>query len=216
MSDSIQFTRNYSDLSTEQGFQYVFFCDQCGNGKRTPFKPFNLNKVSGVLDAASSLFGGVFNSAADMGSRVSSAAYERAHDAAFDEAVKAMMPNFIQCPRCNNWVCRERCWNAKKGLCKGCAPDLGVEMAAAQSSRSVEEVWAHAAMAEEDKKLGAENWRETIRATCPECGKPLAANTKFCPECGAKVKTSTHCTECGAKLQPGAKFCGECGAKVAA
>jgi predicted amidophosphoribosyltransferase len=69
-------------------------------------------------------------------------------------------------------------------------------------------------MAEEDKKLGAENWRETIRATCPECGKPLAANTKFCPECGAKVKSSTHCTECGAKLQPGAKFCGDCGAKV--
>lgn len=87
-------------------------------------------------------------------------------------------------------------------------------MAAAQSSRSVEEVWSHAAMAEEDKQLGEENWRETIQATCPECGKSLAGNTKFCPECGAKLKSSAYCTECGAKLPAGAKFCGECGAKA--
>ena len=39
----------------------------------------------------------------------------------------------------------------KKGLCKHCAPDLGVEMSAAQSSRSVEEIWRHAAMSAEDK-----------------------------------------------------------------
>ena len=38
-------------------------------------------------------------------------------------------------------------------------------MSAAQASRSVEEVWAHAAMAEEDKKLAQGNWRETIRAS---------------------------------------------------
>jgi predicted amidophosphoribosyltransferase len=69
-------------------------------------------------------------------------------------------------------------------------------------------------MAEEDKKLGKENWRETIRATCPECEQPLATNAKFCPNCGAKLKTVQHCTECGAKLQPGAKFCAECGRKV--
>lgn len=95
----IEFTRNYTDHSTEQGFQYEFFCDRCGNGKRTPFKPFSLNKVSGVLDAASSLFGGVFSSAADVGGRVSSAAYERAKDQAFQEAVQSLRPSFIQCPR---------------------------------------------------------------------------------------------------------------------
>lgn len=44
-------------------------------------------------------------------------------------------------------------------------------MSAAQSSRSVEEVWAHAQMAEEDKNLSVENSKETIRATCPECGE---------------------------------------------
>jgi rRNA maturation endonuclease Nob1 len=87
-------------------------------------------------------------------------------------------------------------------------------MSAAQASHSVQEVWAHAQMAEEDKKLGEENWKETIRATCPACNKPLQANVKFCPDCGAKIVQKTHCTQCGAKMEPGAKFCGECGAKA--
>ncbi|MBI4926563.1 MAG: zinc ribbon domain-containing protein, partial [Anaerolineae bacterium] len=109
--EDINFTRNYSDLSTQQGFQFEFFCDHCGNGKRTSFKGFALNNVTGVLDTASSLFGGLFSSAANVSNRVSSAAQERAHDQAFKEAVTEMLPNFVQCPRCNRWVCRERCWN---------------------------------------------------------------------------------------------------------
>jgi len=214
MSEKIQFTKNYNDLSTDKGFQFEFFCDRCGNGSRSSFKPSVTGNVSGVLNAASSLLGGVFSAAADMGERVHSAAWERAHDAAFLEAAQELRGEFIQCPRCSSWVCKAGCWNNKRGLCKECAPDLGVEMSAAQASRSVEEVWAHAAMAEEDKKLGEENWRETIRATCPKCGASLAGNVKFCPECGASVKSASHCTQCGAKLQPGAKFCGECGAKA--
>ena len=122
-------------------------------------------------------------------------------------------PEFVQCPRCSQWVCRKGCWNTKKGLCKECAPDLGVEMAAAQASKSVEEVWAHAAMAEEDKHLAKEDWREGVRASCPKCEAPLQVNAKFCPECGEKL-TASHCTECGAKLTPGAKFCAECGTKT--
>ena len=214
MSDSIDFARNYNDLSTQQGFQFEFICNRCGNGKRTAFKPFALGKVSGVMDTASSLLGGVFSSAANVTGRVSSAAYERAHDAAFTEATVQMRPNYIQCPRCSSWVCRDQCWNVKKGLCKSCAPDLGVEMAAAQASKSVEEVWAHAAMAEEDKKLETEQWRQTIVASCPKCGAPQQSNAKFCQECGAPLKQNLHCTECGAKLTPGAKFCPECGKKV--
>ena len=91
---------------------------------------------------------------------------------------------------------------------------MGVEMSAAQASRSVEEVWAHAKMSEEDKKLSEGNWRETIHATCPECETPLETNAKFCPNCGAKVKSDKHCTQCGALMQPDAKFCAECGAKA--
>jgi hypothetical protein len=214
MAEAIEFTRNYNDQSTQHGFQFEFNCDRCGNGTRTSFKPFAMGAVSGALDTASSLLGGLFGSAADVSNRMSEAQRERAREAALLEAVQQTRPLFVQCPRCQSWVCRKNCWNNKRGLCKGCAPDLGVEMSAAQASRSVEEVWAHAAMTEEDKQLAEGNWRETIRASCPECGASQATNAKFCPECGAKLKTAAHCPECGVKLQPGAKFCGDCGHKV--
>jgi membrane protease subunit (stomatin/prohibitin family) len=215
MVDRIEFVDNYDDLSTDTGYQFEFKCNRCGTGFRTVFKATVTGAVSSALDAASSIFGGIFNQASDIGERVRSAGWQKGHDEAFKEAIAELKPDFIQCPRCQNWVCKEKCWNDKRGLCKECAPDLGVEMSAAQASRSVEEVWAHAAMAEEDKKLATENWRQTIRATCPECGKPLATNAKFCPECGAKVKFEDKCPKCNAQLQPDAKFCAECGEKLA-
>jgi len=214
MGERIEFTRNYSDLSTNKGFQFEFYCDRCGSGFRTRFKASVSGTITEVLDSAGSLFGGIFNSAANVGERMRSVTWEKAHDEAFTEAMKELKPDFIQCPRCSSWVCRKSCWNVKKGLCKECAPDMGVEMAAAQASRSVEEVWAHAAMSEEDKKLAAGNWRENIRASCPECEAPLQGNAKFCPECGARLKAKTECPSCGEKLTPGAKFCPECGQKL--
>jgi membrane protease subunit (stomatin/prohibitin family) len=211
----IEFTRNNSDLSTDKGFQFEFYCDRCGTGFRTDFQAFALGTVSSVLGTASNLFGGVFGQAAEVGEQARSAAWEKAHDGAFEKAMEELKPDFVQCPRCSSWVCRKSCWNDGKGLCKECAPDLGVEMAAAQSSRTVEEIWAHSKMAEEDRgMLKEESWREGVRATCPKCNAPLAAKAKFCPECGATILSQAHCTQCGAKLKAGAKFCAECGAKA--
>jgi len=216
MAEKMEFVNNYSDLSTNQGYQFEFYCNRCGSGYRTHFKPSITGTVSGAMDAANSLFGGFFGKAADLSERVRSASWEKAHDEAFQNAIEELKPDFIQCPRCSSWVCRRNCWNTQRGLCKGCAPDLGVEMSAAQSSRTVEEIWAHSKMAEEDREMLQEkSWREGVRATCPNCESPLAKNVKFCPECGANIKSSTHCTECGVELQPGAKFCTECGTKVA-
>lgn len=214
MSEVIEFVNNYSDHCTDKGFQFEFHCNRCGTGYRTRFKASVTGAVTSVLGAVGSVFGGVFGTAADLGERARSATWQKARDEAFVDAVNEIKPEFAQCPRCSTWVCRKSCWNLKKGLCKQCAPDLGVEMAAAQASRSVEEVWRHAAMAEEDKKLSTENWRETIRASCPKCEAPLATNAKFCPECGEKLKGAAHCAECGAKLTPNAKFCPDCGNPV--
>lgn len=50
MSDKIEFVRNYSDLSTNQGFQFEFYCDRCGSGFRTRFNPSVTGRVSGLLD----------------------------------------------------------------------------------------------------------------------------------------------------------------------
>ena len=211
----ILFTRNYTDHSTNQGFQFEFFCDRCGTGHRTAFRGSALGAVTNVLDAASSLFGGFFGSAASLGERARSATWEKAHDEAFQNAMTELKPDFIQCPRCQGWVCKAACWNDGKGLCKQCAPDLGVEMAAAQASRTVEEIWAHSKVAEEDRALlKEENWRQGISAACPHCHAPLKGAQKFCPECGQQIKTEKHCTQCGTKLAANAKFCGDCGTKT--
>jgi membrane protease subunit (stomatin/prohibitin family) len=213
MSDLIQFVKNYNDLSTDNGFQYEFFCDRCGSGFRSRFKEFRLGTATDVAEAVGNIIGGFLGRAAQLGDSVKSAAWEKGHDAAFESCVNDVKPSFIQCPRCSSWVCKSGCWNTKKGLCKECAPDLGVEMAAAQASKSVEEVWAHAKMSEEDKHLTDADWREGIRATCPKCGVPLASHTKFCPECGAKIVDKKFCTECGKPIDAAVKFCPECGAK---
>jgi hypothetical protein len=214
--EEIKFTRNHTDLSTDQGFQFEFFCDRCGTGYRNRFVPSALGKMSNVLGAASGLFGGLLSHAADLSERARSATWETAHDEAFEKAAEELRSAFVQCPRCSTWVCAKGCWNTQKGLCKECAPDLGVEMAAAQSSRTVEEIWAHSQVAESDRKMLTEtSWREGTRATCPECNAPLAEKVKFCPECGAKILGKPFCAECGAELKTGAKFCAECGMKAA-
>ena len=242
MAERIEFVRNYTDLSTDHGFQFEFTCDRCGSGYRTAFQDSGLGRVSQGLNMLGGMLGGVLGRAAEISDKVKDAAWKKAADDAFRKAVTEIRPSFAQCPHCMQWVCRQTCWNTGKGLCKECAPDTVVEMAAAQASRTREEVWAHAQMAEEDMQIKTKDWREGVRALCPECEKPLKPGAKFCPECGAAVKPAktacpgcgasvaegvkfcpecgqrmaqpTHCGACGAELTPGVKFCGECGQKV--
>ncbi len=46
-------------------------------------------------------------------------------------------------------------------------------------------------------------------APCANCGNPLPAGSKFCPNCGTPV--SKTCANCGAANSGTAKFCSECG-----
>jgi membrane protease subunit (stomatin/prohibitin family) len=205
----VKFVRNYNDESTERGFQFEFYCDRCGTGYRTPFKASATGIAHEALDVASGLLGGVLGRAASVGDRIHSAAWERAHDAAFAQAVEEIKPSFRQCPRCSTWVCAEQCWNQKRGLCKNCAPDLAVEMSAMQAEAAVEaarEV-AHAA---ESEKVSAQDFDEVIAARCPKCGEPISGG-KFCSACGAPLAAEKFCTECGSKIPAGSKFCPQCG-----
>jgi membrane protease subunit (stomatin/prohibitin family) len=207
--DLIKFVRNHKDESTERGFQFEFFCDRCESGFRTPFKASATGLASEALDVASGLLGGVFGTIANVGDRVHSAAWEKAHDHAFAEAVKQAKPNFRQCPRCSQWVCVEGCWNEARGLCKDCTPDLAAEMAAIQVDATIEEARqvAHAAA---NERATAEAFDEVIKATCPKCGAPVSGS-KFCAACGAPLATQKFCVECGSKIPGNSKFCPECG-----
>jgi len=207
----IKFVRNYSDLSTDRGFQFEFYCDRCGTGYRTRFQASATGLVTGALDVASGLFG-VLGRVADVSERVHSAAWEKAHDAAFAVAVEEAKPHFIQCRRCTQWVCRELCWNTERGLCKECAPEVEAEYAAAQVEAEIEQGReaireTEYLSAEEKKRL-----KKAVMAACPQCGAQVSGG-KFCPECGAPLKTERFCTECGGKIPATAKFCPECGAQ---
>lgn len=206
----IKFVRNYSDESTERGFQFEFHCDRCGTGYRTSFKTSATGVVSEALDVASGLLGGLLGKAADVGDRIHSAAWEKAHDNAFLEAVKEVKPNFIQCPRCTEWVCRESCWNRERGLCKSCAPDVAAEYAAAQVDAEIQQ--GREAIREIDYVTDKEQFKTAIRAACPSCGAAISGG-KFCPECGAPLTEDKFCIECGSKILSTAKFCPECGAQ---
>ena len=92
----IQFTRNHSDHSTDRGFQFEFFCDKCGNGYQTHFQPVASGLITDALDVASGLFGGLLGGAADDAHRVHSAAWEKAHDDAFNKAVQEAKAHFKQ------------------------------------------------------------------------------------------------------------------------
>ena len=205
----IKFVRNHNDESTDLGFQFEFLCDRCGTGYRTPFVASATGIASEALDVASGLLGGVFGRAANVGDRIHSAAWEKAHDKAFAEAVEQVKPNFRQCPRCNSWVCAERCWNETRGLCKNCAPDMAVEMSAMQAEAAVKAAReaAHAAVSE---RVTAEAFNEVIKAVCPKCGASVGGG-KFCAECGAPLAAEKFCKECGNKIPTDAKFCPGCG-----
>jgi len=208
---TIQFVRNHSDLSTDRGFQFEFFCDRCGSGHRTQFETSKTGLLTEALDTAGGFLGGILGRAADVSQRVHSAAWEKAHDAAYIRAVKEARPNFRQCPRCTQWVCLELCWNETRGLCKECAPDLAVEMSAMQAEAAVEAAREHVQVAERER-VTKQDFEQVIRATCPQCEQPVAGG-KFCAHCGAALAADKFCTECGSQVPAGVKFCPECGSK---
>jgi membrane protease subunit (stomatin/prohibitin family) len=204
----IKFTRNHEDKCTDNGFQFEFYCDRCGNGYESTFQGSATGLASQALDTAANIFGGLFGAAAQIGERAHSVAWQQQKDAAFAKAVEEVKPHFVQCRRCGKWVCKEVCWNKDRGLCKECAPDLEQEYSAAQTQAAI-------GQAQEVARTGtyvtADKFKETIVATCPNCGADVKGG-KFCPECGKPIAQKKFCKECGKPVQAGVKFCPECGA----
>ncbi len=204
----IKFTRNHQDKSTENGFQFEFYCDRCGNGYESTFRGSATGMASQALDTAASIFGGFFGAAAQIGERAHSVAWQQQRDAAFAQAIEEVKPQFVQCHRCGKWVCNEVCWNKERGLCKECAPDLEQEYSAAQTGAAIEQAREAAKGA---TYVTADKFKNTVVGSCPHCGADLKGG-KFCPECGKPVSQSKFCKECGKPIQGAVKFCPECGA----
>jgi hypothetical protein len=203
----INFVHNYNDLSTDSGFQFEFCCDRCGNGYQTRFEPSVIGGVTDALEAASSMFGGLFSGAANLGHQARSATWEKAHDTAFEKAVAEAKPHFTQCSRCGHWF-DSVCWNQQRGMCKNCVPDLDEEFSNIQVQAAMEQATQ---VAQNATYITAEAFNATRAVHCAACGAALKGG-KFCPECGTATQQKHACRACGCDTQ-GGKFCPECGTK---
>ncbi|MCL5785325.1 MAG: zinc ribbon domain-containing protein [Candidatus Thermoplasmatota archaeon] len=207
------FTRNYDDKSTEEGFQFVFKCDVCGDGYQSNFvasatakKKNFFNKVSrfgGMVSEGMWAAGGALG-----GQAYRTPAWEKEHEAAFQKASNEALSHFKRCPRCHKYAC-DLDWNEEAGgLCSDCAPKLASEVGAAKAQVSKEQVWENV-RAQPQVQQGDLKVEQTI---CPSCGK-TAGSGKFCNNCGAPLGMK-KCPGCGAENNPGVNFCSNCGGKV--
>jgi hypothetical protein len=216
------FTSNFDDNSTDAGFQFTFFCDQCREGYKTGFVESATYKkgrffkgLGGFIGAASSLTGGKLGNIThglERGTDVIGNKFEgmspewhQEHERAFGLAQNEAKGHFFRCPRCKKYVC-ENDWNEEPSLCVECAPRESVEVAAARADKMVEDIKAKAATTQVFK--GEINARQAL---CPQCKKP-AGEGKFCSNCGASM-SMRKCSRCGAENASGS-FCSECGMKL--
>jgi len=200
------FTRNYTDLSDENGYQFEFRCDECGSGYRSEFIRSGIGTAGSVLSGASNLLGGLWG-ASNAARSAKDFVDKDARDKALEKAANEIMPLFTRCASCSKWV-DETCFNRDRNLCTGCAPNLAAEMERERSSVGLDQM--RQAMREETVFSGDTSARQTV---CPSCEKPVGSE-KFCANCGTRLGTA-HCTQCGAELPTDAKFCGSCGTKTA-
>ena len=208
MADLVPFTDNFNDLSNQDGYQFEFLCERCGNGYRSPFQRNIAEQGRGLLKAANGLFGGSLNSLVNATDSVlDRGTNSAAKDKALAEAVEAVSPHFKQCRGCSDWVCTDVCWNAEIGQCVTCSPIVAEELSKAQAAAQLDQL---------KDKVQETDWTQGVDTTtrvkvaCPHCGAAVSGG-KFCPSCGGKLAATTFCTQCGSELAEGVKFCPECG-----
>jgi len=219
------FTRNYENNSTEAGFQFTFYCDNCHDGYKSSFIESSTYKKKGLLrglgqgaSIAGSLLGGKVGNLgynADRASNVLSERFDgrspewlKEHEQAFEHCQNEAKQHFHRCPNCNKYVCGH-CFNEDEGMCVSCAPRQEVYVARARADamrRNIDQAGQSATVWQ-----GAIESRTTI---CPECGKP-AGTGRFCNNCGGSMELN-ECPKCGAKNAQTVRFCNNCGQNLAA
>ena len=123
----IEFVRNYTDHSTDRGYQFEFRCDHCANGYMSSYQTSMIGTAGGLLQAAGNLFGGLLGNAGNSTFEIQRAIGGPAHDRALQQAVAEVKEKFHRCQRCGRWVCAEICWNEGAAQCVGCTPKFEQE-----------------------------------------------------------------------------------------
>ncbi|HTM45988.1 MAG TPA: zinc ribbon domain-containing protein [Polyangiaceae bacterium] len=197
-----QFVRNVADLSDDGGYKFRFHCDRCNDGVESQYVSSSANLLKSGLEVFSMFRGfGGFGSNAVQGIDRGLRGKER--DSAYEKAVHEAMVHFKKCSHCGKWAC-DHCWNSNVGMCEDCAPD---------ASEAAAQVAAAQAVAQKIEKVRADQATTAPSITCPLCAQPSGGG-KFCQNCGGAVTAQRACANCKAPLAVNSKFCGECGAKT--
>ena len=208
----MQFSKNFNDLSEQHGvaagFQFEFYCERCGDTWRSEFVPFRSAQTAGWIGKAAGLFGGLLGDAGSAVEGLAQSGWGEAHGKEFQKAVEQAKRHFHRCAKCSGYFCG-RCWNAAKGLCLECAPNVEAEIEAARAQGEVE--GAVETAIEEGRARGRQaKIKKDRQLVCPNC-QAETNGAKFCPECGQPLAAKRFCAECGAEIGAQAKFCPECG-----
>ena len=126
MAGMIFFTDNYQDRSTNDGYQFEFFCRRCGNGYSSSFQHSATGFGGRMLRLGGDLVGG------NLGEKAAQLGWDAewmrdgnrgsTRDKALAKAVDEMKPYFHQCHRCGQWVCEQVCWNDAAGPVRDVRP----------------------------------------------------------------------------------------------
>jgi hypothetical protein len=183
--------KNYRDLSTgsrelNAGFQFEFFCEQCDDSWRSPFKPYRVGQATAWYQRFASLF---YSFTAVRISRVTDTLLDsnmmaaKAKAQALEEAEATASQRFQRCSNCHRYVCAND-WSSSAQQCVTCAGNNAGDDRAGTADAAI---------------------------ACPNCQTPSQGG-RFCHECGFDM-ASTHksCPACGATMGRQARFCTDCG-----
>ncbi|MFN2582991.1 MAG: zinc ribbon domain-containing protein [Candidatus Dormibacteria bacterium] len=211
--NTVAFTSNVRDLSTQDGYQFEFMCMRCGNGYRSSFHRSLFGFGGKVLAIGGSLLGqGQIESAGWDATMLRDGTGSPAKDKELGKAAEEVRKLFYQCSRCGKWVCKELCWNDERGMCVDDAPKMGEQLAAMQADAQRQQL--EQKLMQEDLTKGI-NYTQQSTGLCAKCHQESGGG-KFCQHCGAPLAAAPDavkkfCTNCGTELTAGTKFCAECG-----
>jgi hypothetical protein len=187
MTQHIPFTDNVTDLSNEDGYQFEFRCERCGNGFRSAFRHDPRSTGQKLARGLSGFFGGPIAQVGYMADRLLD---RGTNSPAKDDALQAATGDIGQCVRCSPVVVEE-------------LARLQADARRTQMQQRLESI----------DLVGGIPLAQQAHPRCPSCGAQTGGG-RFCSDCGASLVTARSCSGCTADVALGARFCAVCGAAV--
>jgi hypothetical protein len=206
MSGLIPFSSNVIDCSTNEGYQFEFTCQRCGNGFRSEFRHSVIGFGGRIAALGGSLFGGEIGNKVEQVGLMAQWGHSgnrgSTNDQRLLEASRDVADEFRQCRGgCHDWVCRQGCWDERAGACHNCAAARQQDYGQQQYGNQ------YGQQQYGNQQYGQQQQYGQPTRYCGHCG--AEGSGKFCGSCGTSYD-APPCKGCGSP-QRGTQFCQNCG-----